>query len=114
VLSLSSLKTPTFTGGTSLPVYNLNTSGTFPSLSTVLGAPTVTAPGTKVGADRYLIGSNPQGGGASTASSFQSADGIEVILAPNSVYLFRTTSLDSAAQTVYSLNTWFEGDTDLP
>jgi len=114
-LKLEFFKNPTFTGGVQIPVFNLNSRNPMATTVQIIAAPTVTVTGAKVGCDKYALGSNPQGGSAVTSSTlFNEAAGLETLLAPNSAYLFRATSLDTDPQTVFSYNTWFEGEPDLP
>lgn len=114
-LKLELFKNPTYTGGVTLPIFNLNHRNAEATTVSIKGAPTVTVDGTKVSCDRYILGSQPQGGGAVSSSTlFNDAQGLETILPANSVFYFKSTSLDDATQVVASYNTWYEGPTDLP
>lgn len=115
-LKLETFVNPTYTGGTPIPIYNLNHKNPVPPTVTVLGNPTVTADGTKIACDKYILGTNPQGGvSVVSATLFTEAQGLETVLAPNSIYLFKSTSLETAdTQAVFSYNTWYEGGIDLP
>lgn len=114
-IKMEIFKDTTYTGGTPLQSYNLNTYIAIPSTVVVRGAPTILTVGTKAGADRYILGNNPAANtNVVSSTAFSDAAGNELILAPNTVHHFRTTSLDTDPQTVYSYNTWFEGTPDLP
>lgn len=114
-LKLEFYKNPTFTGGVQIPIFNLNSRNPIATTVQIIAAPAVSVAGTKIGCDKYALGSNPQGGSAVTSSTlFNEAVGLETLLAPNSTYLFRATSLDTDPQTVFSYNTWYEGQLDLP
>lgn len=103
-------------GGTPIPIYNLNHKNPIPSTVAILGNPTITAEGTKISCDKYILGTNPQGGVSVVSSTlFTEAQGLETVLAPNSTYLFKSTSLETSdTQAIFSYNTWYEGGLDLP
>jgi hypothetical protein len=114
-LKLETFKNPTYTGGVAVPVFNLNTRNANATTVEIFGGVTVTNDGVKVSCDKYVLGSNPQGGSSNVSSTqFSEAAGLEFILAPFTVYYFKSTSLDTAAQRVFSYNTWYEGELDLP
>ena len=114
-LKLEMFINPTFTGGIPQEIYTLNHRNSLGSNVTILAAPTVTNDGTKVACDKYVLGSNLQGGRAVSSSTlFTEASGLEMVLPPNSIFYFKSTSLDKDPQSVFSYNTWYEGDTDLP
>ena len=87
LLSSQLFKGPSFTGGTSLPIYNLNDKDALASTITLLAGVTTSDPGVAVGAKNYSIGTAGQGNRAVTALS-QEAD-IDRILEANSEYLLR-------------------------
>ncbi len=114
-LKLEMFKSPTYTGGVPIQIYTLNHRNSFGTDVQILAGPTVTSDGIKVACDKYVFGSNLQGGTAvSSATLFTEAPGLEMILPPNSTFYFKSTSLDNDPQRVFSYNTWYEGDTDLP
>lgn len=114
-LKLEFFKNPSFSGGVQIPVFNMNSRNPVATTVQIVANVTVSTPGTKVGCDKYALGSNPQGGSSVSSSTlFNEAQGLETLLAPNTYYLFRSTSLDNDAQGVFSYNTWFEGQPDLP
>src|SRR5690606_16137957 len=63
-LSATVYQNPTYTGGVSVPYYNLSTINPVPGLATLLGTPTVTNVGTQISPTYRLLGSLPQGGQA--------------------------------------------------
>jgi hypothetical protein len=114
-LRLEMFVAPTYTGGTPIPVYTLNHRNSNGTTVQILASPTVTSDGIKVACDKYIFGSNLQGGSAISSSTlFTEAPGLEMVLPANSVFYFKSTSLDNDPQRVFSYNTWYEGDTDLP
>lgn len=114
-LKLELFRDPTYTGGTPLSIFNMNHRNPVASTVQILALPTVTNDGVKIACDKYALGSNLQGAvGTLTNTTFSEAEGLETIFAPNSVYLFKNTSLDVDPQSVFSYQTWYEGDTDLP
>lgn len=104
-------RTPTYTGGSIAPYFNLNDRNPIAGTVVIRSGATVTAPGTEFGAPTYDIGSAGQGN--SSLSTYATL-GIERLLAPNTTYLQRITNDSGAAQEVSSYLTWFEGGTDLP
>ncbi|CBY88588.1 hypothetical protein [Pantoea phage LIMEzero] len=99
--------TPTYTGGTILPSYNLNLNSSNVSASVLRGGPTVTATGTKVAASSYLLGSSTQG--SSQRVAFSTVPGFERFLMPDKTYLLRINNGSSFdARLVVDL-VWFEG-----
>lgn len=104
-------RTPTFTGGTITPYFNLNDRNPVAGTVVIRAGATVTAPGTEFGAPTFDIGSSNNG---NTSVSTYTTLGIERILAPNTTYLQRITNDTAAIQEVSSYLSWFEGNTDLP
>jgi len=114
-LKLEMFKDPEYTGGTGIPIFNLNHKNPEETTVEILALPTVTVDGVKIACDKYVFGTDMQGGVSVTSSTlFTEAQGLETILAPNSVYYFKSTSLDTDPQRVFSYNTWYEGALDLP
>lgn len=105
---------PTYSGGTVIPYYNLNTINPISGLTTFIGNVTVTNPGTQIGATTFAIGSTGQGTSRIGSFGAYATPGLERVLAPNSVFLFRVTNPEASAQKVMAYATWFEGQPDLP
>lgn len=104
-------RAPTYTGGTPVPIYNLNTVTPVTATVTGLGGSVVTAAGTEIAAPAAMIGSDIPG--SATQGTYGVA-GSERLLAANTTYLLRLTSLDNVAQQVSVYLTWYEGQPDLP
>ena len=104
-------RAPTYTGGGSVPYFNLNDRNPIAGSVVVMAGATVTAPGTEFGAPTFDIGS--AGNGNASLSTYTTL-GIERLLAPNTTYLQRILNDSGAAQEVSSYLTWYEGGTDLP
>jgi len=112
-IQLDTYRSPTYTGGTPITYYNMSDIAQLAGLAQILGSPTVTDVGVRISPTRTLLGSTGQGNSV-LSSAAKDADGLESILAPNTTYLFRTTSLHTATQRLSSFSTWYEGDLDLP
>lgn len=104
-------RTPTYTGGTITPYFNLNDRNPVAGTVVIRAGATVSAVGTEFGAPTFDIGSTNIG---NTSVSTYTTLGIERILAPNTTYLQRITNDSPAIQEVTSYLSWFEGNTDLP
>lgn len=103
-------KLATYTGGTPFQIHNASDINPITSLSQILTGAVVTSQGVEAFAPDYLIGNTSnQGKGTSGV-----VVGREKILNRNTDYLLRLTSLDSQAQDITSLLTWYEGELDLP
>lgn len=110
-VTINVYEAPTTSGGTAGTVYNLNR---IKSVATTVShkiAPTVSAPGTQIGATTYGFGGT--GVGQTIVSSFAAPD-VGRVLKPNTKYLLRITNNDAAAQKVAAYITWYEGTPDLP
>jgi hypothetical protein len=101
---------PTYSGGASATYQNASAINPIAGLSQIIVGATVTADGTLVFAPDYLIGNTSNQGKGVTGAII----GREKIMKPNTAYLFRLTSLDTQAQDITSLLTWYEGELDLP
>lgn len=103
---------PTYTGGTSDPWFNLNTQyiGQQPEAQLLVGF-TLTATGTKCGADIIAIGPTSQQARGSTATEYASN---RILPKPNTAYLLEIASLDPASQQVSARLEVYEGELDLP
>ena len=105
-------KAPTYSGGTSVPYFNLSDINPVTGGVQILAGATITAPGTEFGARSYLIGSIQPG--SQSAGSFSVA-GQERSLAPNTTYMLELISMDTAkAQRASAYLSWYEGGLDLP
>jgi hypothetical protein len=101
---------PTFTGGNTEVYQNATTISPSVGLSQIITGITLQDEGVLTFAPVYAFGnaSNQGKGGVLTLIE------VEHILAPNTDFLLRLTSLDTAAQNLASHLTWFEGLLDLP
>ena len=110
VVRLETYKSPVYSGGSAVPYYNLNTWEPGTGLAVIRAGMTVTNVGTKCRPDMTLLGSNVQGNSV-TANIGAEIPGLELVLQPNSTYLFRT--VNGGAQCAYtSYSTWYEGQLD--
>lgn len=101
---------PTYTGGTVEPYQNATTISPATGLSQIIVGINLTDQGTLAFAPIYAFGnaSNQGKGGVLTLVE------PEHILAPNTDFLLRLTSLDANNQTIASHLNWYEGELDLP
>lgn len=125
-LTIEWFKDPVFTGGSNITagIFNQKPSSTTLTSITLTGVkatdpstldfsldntsiPTVTFTGTAIQPLITLLGdaSKPKKG-----SGTGRVAGLDLILEPNSVYLFRKTSLSSDAQSISGFSTWYEGE----
>ena len=100
----------TYTGGTSVDYQNASDINPVTGLSQIIVGAALVDEGVLAFAPDHLIGNTSNQGKGSTGAIV----GREKILKPNTTYLFRITSLDSASQSIASLLTWYEGELDLP
>lgn len=105
-------KAPTFTGGDPDPWFNMNPRyvGSQPLAQLLVGF-TLTANGTKCGADIFGIGPASQ---QSRGSTPQSLGSNRILDEPNTAYLLEIASLDPGAQDVMARLEIYEGGLDLP
>lgn len=103
-------KSPTYTGGVSDTYQNTNDINPVLGTSQILSGPTVTVTGTLFASAQHFLGGDQVQGKGAPAVQAQT----EHILSPNTEYLFRLTSLDSAIQNIASHLSWFEGEPDMP
>ena len=108
-VTLSVYKNPTYTGGTSIPFYNMTQINPVAGEAQLLGGVTVTDAGTKILADRVLLGSTTQGSKVSTTGA---TEGLDHVFAPDTTYLERITNNNGDACTVSIYLTWYEGELD--
>lgn len=98
---------PTYTGGTTQPIYNLNRTNPLACLSVMKTGVTTTVTGSQVAAPTYAYGTESQGNRA--VGTF-SVTGLERVLAPNTTYLLRITNNDTATAKVSTYVTFYEGE----
>ena len=110
-VTLQIFKDPAYSAGNSVDIFNLTEINPMATTVTMTDDVTVTDPGTEIAAPLYYIGSTQPGVGSGGTSGVV---GLERVLEPNSVYLIRATSRDTAAQDVSNYMTWYEGEPDLP
>lgn len=103
---------PIYTGGTQDPWYNMNTQyiGTQPEAQLLVGF-TLTAPGTKCGADIIAIGPVSNQSRGSVAHEYARN---RILPKPNTAYLLEISSLDPASQQVAARVEIYEGGLDWP
>ncbi len=100
----------TYSGGSSAPYQNASDINPVTGLSQIIVGATTLTDGVLAFAPDQLIGNKSNQGQGSAGSVI----GREKLLKPNTVYLFRLTSLDTQLQDISSLLTWYEGELDLP
>jgi len=101
---------PTYSGGASIAYQNANAINPITGLSQLITGSTVTADGDLIFSPSHFIGNASNQGKGGLINQ----PGEEKILKPNTAYLLRITSLDSASQQVSSSLSWYEGTLDLP
>jgi len=106
-IEASVYKNPTYTGGSTIPIYNLNTAIGGSPLSVLRTGITVTSVGTEIAAKTHSYGSDTNGNRSS--GSF-SVFGLERVLQPNTSYLLRVTNQDSSTVKVAGYITFYEGE----
>lgn len=108
---------PVYTGGTPKQVFNLNSgvdTEVVQPLAQLLGGVSVSDPGVPIAAERRVLGSSTLGNNR-LATQGGEYTGLERVLLPNSVFLFRSTSTDPTNPQKYnSYSTFYEGPLDVP
>lgn len=99
-------KNTTYTGGSTVPYYNLNDVVQVPTDVQLFQGVTVTNVGTEIAAPTYALGTTSGGGNA--VSTF-ALPGAERILAPNRTYLLRVTNNDGSSRKIAGYISWFSG-----
>lgn len=101
---------PTYTGGTSVPSFNLRLDA-FAQTATVqiLTGMTVTANGTQIAASTVGIGTAGQGSNTVGTFSGFGQQGVERVIPLNTTLLLRITNRDTAACELSTYATWYEG-----
>lgn len=100
----------TYTGGTVAEYQNASDINPAAGLAQIIVGATITADGDLAFAPTYSFGNDSNQG----KGGIQSTLGGEKLLKPNTAYLLRLTSLDTATQNISSFLTWYEGELDLP
>ena len=100
----------TYTGGSSVPYENPNAINPVAGLSQIIVGAAIDTQGTLIFAPDNLIGPDSVQGKGSTGQNV----GQEKVLKPNTVYQLRLKSLDTQAQGIASIISWYEGTLDLP
>lgn len=103
---------PTYTGGTNDPWFNMNTEylGTQPEAQLLVGF-TLTATGTKCGADIIAVGPTSQQSRGSVVHEYARN---RILPKPNTAYLLEIASTDTASQQVSARLEIYEGILDWP
>lgn len=99
-------KSPSYTGGSVVPYYNLSDLSPVTGTVSILSSPTVSSTGTKSAATTYSYGVSGQGN--SSAGTYV-VTGIERVLAPNTAYLLRINNDSGSTQGIAGYVTWYEG-----
>jgi len=107
-IRLEIYKSPTYTNGTLVPSYNLNTGHSTPILSSLVADVIVTDVGTLCAAPIVLLGSSDVGSSITSTNLLTTSD-VPRILLPNTHYLFRTVSLDTNPMRVSTQTQFYEG-----
>lgn len=104
-------KGSTYTGGSVIPYYNLRDDSPVAGLVTFKGGITGVTLNTQVSPSIVHLGTVSSGN--RTVSSITGGFGVERILMPNSVYVYRIRNLSSTTPSdVSGIVTWYEGITD--
>lgn len=114
LISSQVFKSPQYSGGAAVPIYNLRDEIAVPEDVVVLSGPTVTDPGTAVGPKIYSIGTPQQG--SKSSSSVSGEEKIERILEKGQAYLFRFTNENGDDGSLAADAVWYQGPltTELP
>ena len=99
---------PSYTGGTEIPVFNLNDGGAVPDDVELLAGASVTDTGTAVGPAVRSLGVAP-GFILPRQTSLGQGVGVERVLADNATYLYRITNTNGATTRIAGLATWYQG-----
>lgn len=100
-------ETPTYTGGTTASIYNLNRVLPNAPLSSIVTGVTTTVTGVQISAPTYAFGADTSA--PKTVGTFATA-GIERVLKPNTAYLLRITNNDASACKIAVYTTFYEGE----
>ncbi len=100
-------KGTTYTGGTTVPIFNLNTDLLLPTYSVAKLSPTITSLGTLVSATPVFYGATNQGN--RYVGTF-STTGAERVLSKNTTYLYRVTNQDIGVCKISIYTSFYEGE----
>jgi len=100
-------KTPTYTGGSNLSIYNLHSGISTPPLTVFKSGATVSNAGTEMAARTYSYGSDTN---ANQAIGAFHAAGIERVIPPNEVCVLRVTNKAAIPIKVAGYITFYEGE----
>lgn len=100
-------KNPVYTGGSTVPIYNLNTSIVTPVMSSFKTGVSVSSVGTEIAARTHAYGTDTNVNQTVGAYAVQ---GVERVLAPNTAYLLRITNQSSISIRVSGYITFYEGE----
>jgi len=106
-IEASVYKNPTFTEGTNLPVYNLNTAVTSSPLAVFKSGVIVSNTGTEIAAKTHAYGADTN---VNQAIGSYSVAGIERVLLPNTAYLLRITNQAATSIKISGYITFYEGE----
>lgn len=106
-IEASVYKNPTFTGGSNLPIYNLNTTFTSSPLAILKSGVTVSAVGTEIAAKTHAYGSDTN---VNQAIGSYNVVGIERVLQPNTSYLLRIQNQAATSIKIAGYITFYEGE----
>lgn len=110
-LSIRLFKSPTYTGGSPIAIYNLTDINPQATTVNILAGVTVTDVGTEIAAPRTFLGDSSLGAHYNASTTI---DGLERPFSANSVYLQRITNLDTVAVDIAAYTSWYEGEPDYP
>lgn len=106
-IEASVYKNPIFTGGSDLPIYNLNTGFVAAPLAVVKAGVTVSNIGTEIAAKTHSYGSDTN---AHQTVGAYNVVGIERVLQPNTSYLLRIYNQSAITIKVAGYITFYEGE----
>ena len=100
-------RAPAYTGGTQLPIYNLNTVISGSPLAIMKAGVVVSNVGTEIAAKTHAYGTNTNVNQA--VGSFD-VEGVERVLAPNTAYLLRVVNQSDTSIKLSGYITFYEGE----
>lgn len=106
-IEVSVYKDTTYTGGVTVPIYNLNTQIGGSPLSIAKAGISVVSLGTEIAAKTYAYGADTN---ANQAVGSFNVVGIERVLAPNTTYMLRVTNQAAVSIKVAGYITFYEGE----
>lgn len=106
-IEVSVYKNPNFTGGSILPIYNLNTAIGGSPLAVLRAGVTVSSPGTEIAAKNHAYGTDTN---VQQAVGTYSVNGLERVLMPNTSYLLRIQNQSATSIKLAGYITFYEGE----